>query len=70
MTHEQSVMSTLFDPDFSQSPRNEMYRAHVFPDLYPDEPQPVLSNWSDEDLEAYCGIYTAERRWDIQEGSA
>ena len=45
---------TLFDTDF---PRSDMYRAWVFPELFPNEMQPVLANWSDEDLEAFCGIY-------------
>ncbi len=35
--------------------RGEMYEAWVMPELHPDEPQPVLSNWHPEDLAAYCG---------------
>lgn len=31
-----------------------MYRAWVFPDLFPDERQPVLKNWHPDDLEDYA----------------
>jgi hypothetical protein len=47
----------IFDGALNGMPGIEMYRAWVFPDMYPDERQPVLSNWSAEDLEAFCGIY-------------
>jgi hypothetical protein len=41
------------------SVQSEMYEAWVFPDLHPDERQPVLKNWHPEDLAAYCGgVYT------------
>lgn len=33
------------------------YQACAFPDLFPEERQPVLNNWSDEDLADYCGIF-------------
>lgn len=37
--------------------RTDMYRAWTAQDdeLYPDERQPVLSNWDPEDLIAFCG---------------
>lgn len=50
-------LDNIFGSAFSQCARSDMYRAWVYPELYPNERQPVLSNWSVEDLEAYCGIY-------------
>lgn len=32
-----------------------MYESWVFPELRPEERQPVLPNWCNEDLAAYCG---------------
>jgi hypothetical protein len=43
-------MNSVFDLE-------ERYVAQLVPEAYPGVPQPVLKNWSDEDLEAYCGIY-------------
>lgn len=37
------------------------YIAQVVPECYPDEPLPVLKNWTAEEREAYCGIYTKTR---------
>jgi hypothetical protein len=48
----------IFDPLFSGLARASMYRSWVFADLFPDEPQPVLNNWTAEDLQAFCGIYS------------
>lgn len=42
----------IFDPAFNSGA--SMYRGWVFPDLA-SEPQPLLHNWSREDLSAYCG---------------
>ena len=50
-------MDSVFSASFSQSTRSEMYQAWVVPELFPDERQPVLSNWLSEDLWAYCGIW-------------
>lgn len=49
------LIDSVFSSGFSNSPRVEMYRAWVHPDLYPNERQAVLKNWSDEDIEMYCG---------------
>lgn len=57
MNEEDSALDTVFSPAFSSSPRSAMYQAWVFPELHKEERQPVLRNWSDEDLEAFCGIY-------------
>lgn len=50
-------MNHVLDAEFSRVTRSDMYRAWVFPEEYPGEQQPRLSNWSDEDLVAFCGIY-------------
>lgn len=34
------------------------YAAQVMPELFPKERQAVLKNWSTDDLEMFCGIYT------------
>ena len=41
-------MITLFDLP-------ERYVAQFVPDAFPDQPQPRLQNWSEEDIEMYCG---------------
>jgi hypothetical protein len=46
---------TLFDGMFSDIERAAMYKAQVFPELFPDERPFLLQNWPAEDLEAYCG---------------
>lgn len=57
-------MHNIFDETFNGMPRSEMYRAWMISDLFPNERQPVLSNWHPEDLEAYCGVYdTPTRYW-------
>lgn len=48
-------LSTIFDLG------DDRYIAQVVPGVYPNERQPVVSNWSEEDREMYCGIYTTER---------
>jgi hypothetical protein len=50
-------MNDLFVGPISSTPCADMYRAWVIPDLYPNERQPRLENWSAEDKEAFCGIY-------------
>lgn len=50
-------MNSIFDSGMNGLPRSEMYRAWVVPELFPKEQQPRLENWSDDDLEAYCGVY-------------
>lgn len=53
-------MNHIIDPGFTGSPRSEMYRSWVYPDIFVNERPAVLANWSDEDLEVYCGIYGKE----------
>jgi hypothetical protein len=51
----------LFEGELND--RTDMYRAQVFPELYPDEKPMMVGNWSREDQEAYCGgEYTAGYR--------
>lgn len=50
-----SLIDSVFSSGFSNAPRAKMYQSWVFPGLHPDEPQPVISNWSDEDRELFCG---------------
>lgn len=40
-----------------------MYEAWAFPDLHPEEPQPVLGNWHEEDLVAFCGGEYAKKAY-------
>ena len=45
----------IMDPVFNGMGRSELYRAQVFPELFPHEPPMMLNNWSKDDLEMYCG---------------
>lgn len=45
----------LFDPQFGGIAHAEMYRGWVIPELYPNEKQPLLSNWDPQDLEMFIG---------------
>ena len=47
----------IFDSLLNGMPAIDMYRSWVIPELYPHERQPQLQNWTDDDREAYCGIY-------------
>ena len=59
-------MSNLLDSTFNGMPRSELYRAQLFPELWPHEKEMMLENWSQDDLEMYVGgIFTpgyGERR--------
>lgn len=54
---EAGIIDSVFAPGFSSSPMADMYRAWVYPEIFPDQRQPVLKNWTAEDLEEYCGTY-------------
>ncbi|AOZ61289.1 hypothetical protein SEA_DARTHPHADER_49 [Mycobacterium phage DarthPhader] len=43
----------IMDPQFNGMP--EMYRAEVFPELFPHAPRMRLENWSQDDLEMTVG---------------
>lgn len=59
LTHDECLNGDQIDSVFSfgmnNAPRINMYRSWVFPDLYPNEPKPVLANWCNDDIAAYCG---------------
>ncbi|ABE67373.1 hypothetical protein PBI_CHE12_54 [Mycobacterium phage Che12] len=48
-------MHNLLDPTFNGMPGSEMYRAEVFPELFPHQKPMRLENWSQDDLELYVG---------------
>jgi len=48
-------MQNIFDPQFSGMPHIDMYRSWVFPDLFPKEKQPLLRNWSADDIAMFVG---------------
>lgn len=48
-------MHNLLDPTFNGMPGSEMYRAEVFPELFPHQKPMRLENWSQDDLEMYVG---------------
>lgn len=48
-------MLNLLDPMFNGMGRSEMYRAELFPDLFPHEKPMLIGNWSWDDLEMYVG---------------
>lgn len=50
-------MNNIYDSQFNGLARGMMYRAWVFPDVFPDERPAMLQNWSDEEKEAFCGVY-------------
>lgn len=43
----------VFSGALNNAPRIDMYRHWVYDDMYPDEPDARLENWSDDDLEHY-----------------
>lgn len=47
----------IMDKVFNGMPASEMYRAQVFPELFPHQKQMLIHNWSHEDRVMYCGIY-------------
>ena len=51
----------IMDSLFNGMGGSEYYRSLVFPELFPHEPKPRLENWSQQDLEMYCG------RWELPE---
>ena len=58
-------MNSIFDDTFRGMGGREMYMAWVMPDLFPHQPKPRLENWSEQELEYDCGIYTPERRAEL-----
>ena len=46
-------MHNLLDSTFNGMPGSEMYRAQVFPELWPHEKPMLIQNWSDDDIEMF-----------------
>lgn len=58
---EGGPLTSIFDGAFNGTPRSEMYRAQVVPDLFPHERPMRIENWSSLDREMYCGgVYTPD----------
>jgi hypothetical protein len=53
-------MPTTYDV-FDLDDYGDRYRAQLLPELYPDERQPVLDNWPDEDREVFEPKRSKER---------
>lgn len=45
----------IFDDLFNDMSGSGLYRAQVSPDLYPGYPRMLIENWSQQDVESYCG---------------
>jgi len=43
----------LMDPTFNGMPGSEMYRAQIFPELFPHEKRMLIENWDEQDIEMY-----------------
>jgi len=41
------------DPTFNGMPGSEMYRAQIFPELFPHEKRMLIENWDEQDIEMY-----------------
>jgi hypothetical protein len=62
-------MHNLLDALFNGMGGSEMYRAQIFPELWPNEPQMMLDNWSIDDLEMYVGgKFTPGYSWPREKG--
>lgn len=48
-------MHNIMDPLFNGMARSELYRACLLPDVFPNEQQMLLQNWSWDDLVMFCG---------------
>lgn len=61
-------MHNIIDSTFNGMPGSEMYRAQLFPELYPHQRQMRLENWSLDDLEMYVGgKFTPGYEWRREE---
>lgn len=64
----------LFDGQFNGMPHSEMYRAEVFPELFPHEKRMRIENWSQQDREMFLrrrvhqgGRMTKDDTWYLQQ---
>lgn len=51
----------IFDSSLNGMARVELYRAQLVPDLFPNQKEFLVWNWTAEEREMYCGIYERER---------
>lgn len=47
----------IMDPVFNGMGGSELYRAQVFPDLFPHEKPMLIDNWLQEDIQMYVKGY-------------
>lgn len=45
----------IMDSAFNGMPRSEFYRAQVFPELFPHEPEMLVDQWPLQDQDMFCG---------------
>lgn len=48
-------MNNILDATFNGMPGSEMYRAQLFPELWPHQKEMLIENWCQDDLEMYVG---------------
>lgn len=48
-------MLNIMDGVFNGMGGSELYRAQVFPELFPHQKRMMVENWSVQDREMYCG---------------
>lgn len=48
-------MVNIMDAAYNGMPGSELYRAEVFPELFPHQKRMLINNWSELDREMYCG---------------
>lgn len=60
------MQHNIFDGTFNAMGGGEMYRAAVMPDMYPEQKPWDMAAWPEDEREIYCGVYTPERRAQIQ----
>ena len=46
-------MHNLLDATFNGMGASEMYRAQLFPDLFPHQKEMLVHNWPKQDIEMY-----------------
>lgn len=51
----EGIVHNIFDSTFNGMPGSEMYRAELFPELFPHQKRMLVENWSRDDREMYVG---------------
>ena len=47
-------MINIMDSVFNGMAGSELYRAQVFPELFPHQKLMLIENWDQQDIEMYC----------------